>query len=317
MTLARFTRDGRHIIYTYPKRVLSQFVFNRLFSGDVIPTDVPKRRDQKIKMNWRNQVKRIPKTDSKNLNIINAGLVPRFIIICLFGALPSVLFSKPILVLSAPDIISNYLHRDGHQGLVDEIVKEALDRIGYDLKVTVFPAERSLIMANLGYVDGELARTLAIEQQYKNLIRIPSVIYHAEFVIFSSENVEPINDWHELSSKSVGLVIGMKMIEQNVPKNASISRVKNGYQLFNMLKAGKIKYAVFVKDMGEYILREKNISGVSSGKSILGSVPSYIYLHKKHMHLSKKLTESLSDMRKTGRVGELTKRHSRIFKRDL
>ena len=258
-------------------------------------------------MNWVNQVKRTPKIESKKNTTKNTGLTIFLTIICLFGTLPSVLFSKPLLVLSAADITSDYIHSDDYQGRADKIAKEALNRLGYELKVVVLPAERSLMMADLGHVDGELLRTRAIEQKYKNVIRIPVPIYHAEFTVFSSKQEEPINDWSGLSGKAVGLINGIKIVEQNVPEQALISRAKNIRQLFHLLEIGRIQYAVFVKDIGEYFLSKNNISGISSGESILGSVPSYIYLNKKHMQLSKELTRTLRDMEKTGRFEELKK----------
>ena len=260
-------------------------------------------------------MKRFFKIDSKkntNKKISFAWLMAS---ICLFSALPSVLWSQPLLVLSVPSITSDYVHSDDYQGLADKIVKEALNQVGYELKVMVLPAERSLMMADLGHVDGELLRTRAIEQKYKNFIRIPVAIYNAEFAVFSSKQAEPISDWSGLSDKSVGLIIGMKVIEQNVPEQASISRVRNVRQLFHLLEVGKIQYAVFVKDIGEYFLSKNNISGISPGKSILGSMRSYIYLNKKHIQLSKELTQTLRDMEKTRRLAELKKLHDSRWKK--
>ena len=235
--------------------------------------------------------------------------IKRVMIVSFMMAISSGLCAQSILTLSTADITSNYFHTDDYQGLVDKILKEALARIGYDFKVVTLPAERSLMMADSGVVDGELVRARAIEQRFPDLIRVPEAVVAIDFVVFSYKPIDLNNGWLAFKGKSVGLVMGMKIVEQSVPEEALVTRVKNSKQLFSLLKSRKVDYVVFSRDMGADFLRHNSIPGVSSSSTALSSVPGFTYFNKENAPLVPKLARTLREMKQDGSYQEIVATH--------
>lgn len=218
---------------------------------------------------------------------------------------------EPVLTLVTGDMVAGFYHSSEQTGLVDELLELALKRMGYRLRVLTVPTERSLKIAAEGYADGELLRTAAIERYFPFLLQVPEALIEGEFVVFSHEPIDLSQGWQALSGKSVGIVIGMKIIENNVPANASITKVKDEKLLFALLKRKRIDYAVFIRDMGQYYLHKNNIKGLLVTKMHLDKVPAYTYLHPKHAALVPRLANALKEMKQDGSFQMLVEKHLR------
>jgi len=216
---------------------------------------------------------------------------------------------KPVLTLVTGDMLAGLYHSPEQTGLVDELLEQALQRMGYGLRILTVPGERSLKMAEAGLADGELLRTPTIEKYFPTLLQVPETLVEGEFVIFSHEAIDLKEGWQSLSGKSVGIVIGMKIIENNVPASALITNVKNEEQLFTLLLRKRIDHAVFVRDIGQYYLYKNNIKGLVASAMPLDSVPAYVYLHPKHAALVPRLASALQAMKQDGSYQKLVDQH--------
>lgn len=225
-------------------------------------------------------------------------------------------FAEPVLTLVSGDMVSGFYHSPQKTGLIDELLEEALGRMGYELRVMTVPAERSLKMAATGIVDGDLLRTPAIEKHFPTLLRVPETLMEGEFVVFSREPFDVKEGWNALAEKSVGIVIGMKIIEINVPESVVVTRLKNEKQLFSMLKKGRIDHAVFIRNIGQYYLNKNNIKGLVASDQSLDSVPAYVYLHPKHAALVPRLARELQDMKQEGSFQVLVDKHLQAISED-
>jgi len=241
---------------------------------------------------------------------LSCGL--RVHLVCLLLLISSLSFAaseEPVLTLVTGDMAAGLYHSPEQTGLVDELLELALKRMGYRLRVLTVPTERSLKMAAAGLVDGELLRTTAIDAYFPSLLQVPEVLIEGEFVVFSHKPIDLREGWQALSGKSVGIVIGMKLIENNVPASALITKVKDEKLLFNMLKRKRIDYAVFIRDMGQFYLHKNNITGVFANKMYLDKVPGYVYLHPKHAALVPRLANTLKEMKQDGSFQTVVKQH--------
>ena len=217
--------------------------------------------------------------------------------------------NEPVLTLVTGDMGTGLYHSPEQTGLVDELLELALERMGYRLRVLAVPTERSLKMAAAGYADGELLRTVAIEAYFPSLLQVPEVLVEGEFVVYSHEPIDLSEGWQGLSGKSVGIIIGMKIIENNMPARANITKVKDEKLLFTLLKRKRIDYAVFLKDIGQYYLHKNNIKGLLVNTMHLDKVPAYTYLHPKHAALVPRLANTLKAMKEDGSFEMLVKKH--------
>lgn len=216
---------------------------------------------------------------------------------------------EPVLTLVTGDMVAGFYHSPEQTGLVDELLELALKRMGYRLRVLTVPTERSLKMTAAGLADGELLRTPAIEKYFPTLLQVPEALIEGEFVVFSHEPIDLNEGWQALSGKSVGIIIGMKIIENKVPASAMLTKVKDEELLFNLLKRKRIDYAVFLKDIGLFHLHKNNIKGVFINKMYLDKVPAYVYLHPKHAALVPRLANTLKGMKQDGSFQMLVQQH--------
>jgi polar amino acid transport system substrate-binding protein len=209
------------------------------------------------------------------------------------------------LVLAEQTIILNItggppLNTVNLDGFMDQVTKEALRRLGYKLETVMLPAERALLNSNNGVIDGEMSRISGLNKRYTNLIQVNEKIIDWEFVAFSKKNINLNNRWQSLKPYSVSIINGWKILEKNIPSNVDLTKVKNPDQLFGMLLLKRADLIIYGKWAGSYYLKSNNMHDVKIINPPLTIKPLYIYLHKKHTKLAKKLAKSLKNMKQDG-----------------
>ena len=192
-----------------------------------------------------------------------------------------------------------------YKGINDLVLKEAFRRIGYDLKIIRLPSERALINANEGIEDGNFARIEGLSLIYPNLIQVPEEIARFEFVIFSKKSDLVIKGWNSLNPFHVGIVTGWKILETNITGTKSLTKVKDGAALFNLLKADRVEIIVYDKRQGLALLRDLGMKDIRIIEPPLAVKGMYPYLHKRHKELVPKLAASIREMKKTAHTKRL------------
>jgi len=227
-----------------------------------------------------------------------------FVLVC---TLQSVIYAQQTLVLSA--VGQPPLNTESHDGFMDEVTREAINRIGYQLEITMLPAERSLRSSNEGLIDGEMSRVEGMEKLYPNLVRVPEKIMDWEFCVFSKKPITIKDGWSSLSDKNVAFITGWKILEKNVPRAAVITKTRNAVQLFTLLKVNRADYVIYERWGGHRILKTLQINDVKSRRPFLASKEMYIYLHKKNQALVPRLSQAIASMKKDGSYERLVKKH--------
>ncbi len=196
-----------------------------------------------------------------------------------------------------------------HDGFMDEVTREALRRIGYELVINRLPAERGLRSSNKGIIDGEMSRVKGINKIYPNLIRVEEKIMNWDFVIFSKEDINLDAGWASLENKNISFINGWKILEKNVPKSARVTKTKNSSQLFKLLKKNRTDYIIYEQWGGYDVIDSMNLRNIKMRKPALASKEMYIYLHKKHAALVPKLSKALFNMKKDGSYWKLANKY--------
>lgn len=206
--------------------------------------------------------------------------------------------ANKVLIISAPKGAKI-------QGISEEVLKEAYNKIGYDIKVEYIPNTRSLIMANSGNYDAEMSRVEGIDNKFKNMLRIPVPINYLEAYAFSKKNIN-INDWKDLNKYSLGCVRGVKFIEQKL-RNEKIdcSYVTFYSQIIKMLRFDRIEIAVIPRINGMNQIKEEKAKDIHLIEPALEKANLYHYLNKKHSEIAPKLKDVLLEMEKSGRIKEI------------
>ena len=228
------------------------------------------------------------------------------------------LFLFHSIVNAQPDLVLNVvgqppLSTPVQDGFMDDVGREALKRIGYQLVINRLPAERALRSANSGLIDGEMNRVQGIDRIYSNLIRVPEKIMDWEFFVFSKKQINLEKGWQSLEDKNVAFIRGWKILENNVPKSAAITKTKNSQQLFTLLEKDRADFIIYEHWGGEYTINKLQLDNVILQEPALVKKEVFMYLHKKHAALVPKLTQALSEMKKDGSYQELVNKHLTVL----
>lgn len=198
-----------------------------------------------------------------------------------------------------------------HSGYLDQILTEAFKRMNLEINIFQKPAERSLDDANRGITDGDFLRVTKIGQIYPNLLMVPEYLYDMEFVAFTKrDDVKISNGWKSLEPYKTGIVIGWKILEENVKYTKGPRRdVPRQEYLFKILDSGRIDVAVYSKHFGFEVVDRLGLKGIKNAEPPLAKKKMYLFLHKKHKDIIPKLDNILKSMKEEGvftKIGEKT-----------
>ncbi len=186
-----------------------------------------------------------------------------------------------------------------------KILTEAYNRLGIRVSVSLLPGIRSLVAANDGTTDGDVARIPGTEKKFENLLPVPTPIINFKGVAFTKSVEKPINTWEDLEAFQIGVIRGVRYSEINTRHfNRLLSNDMT--HLFLLLEKGRIQVAVAVLEAG---LAEIQNSFPNSGMRVAGdplfSSPLYHFVNKKNAFLIPKLDAVIKDMKNSGRLKEI------------
>jgi polar amino acid transport system substrate-binding protein len=184
-------------------------------------------------------------------------------------------------------------------GMLDRIVIEAFDRIGFDVEIVFNPTGRSLSDVNEGFADGELNRIEGMEAGFPNLVRVqePNMIMH--FVAFAKKDLE-IEGWESLRDLHIGIVKGWKILEENTKGFPHVTLVPSETELFRMLDMGRIDVALYSKLTGYEQIQQRRLTGIWHLEPPLASRNMYLYLNREHEDIVPSVAKALRSMKEDG-----------------
>lgn len=243
----------------------------------------------------------------KNIQALQLNCISKLVLIAYLFLPHSFANAQPILVFNVTG--QPPLNTSAHDGFMDDVSREALKRINYQLVINRLPAERALRSADSGLIDGEMSRIQGLDRIYSNLVRVPEKIMDWEFFVFSKKQINLQNGWHSLNNKNVAFITGWKILENNVPKTAAITKTKNSQQLFTLLQKDRADFIIYEHWGGKYLSKQLQLDNVDLRAPALAKKEMFMYLHKKHAALVPKLTQVLSEMKKDGSYQGLVNKH--------
>ncbi len=246
-------------------------------------------------------------SEGYHLRRYSCRIIYRFILIVLLFSFQSITNAQPTLVLNTTG--QPPLNTETHDGFMDQVAREAIKRIGYQLIINRLPAERGLRNANSGLIDGEMSRVKGINHLYPNLIRVPEKIMDWELVVFSKEDIKLQSGWNSLVDKNIAFITGWKILEKNAPQSANITKTRNARQLFTLLEKNRVDLIVYEGWGGNYLLNQLQIDSIYVQLPALKIKAMYMYLHKKHAVLVPQLAHALLDMKRDGSYEQLEKKY--------
>jgi len=196
-------------------------------------------------------------------------------------------YSSPIV---APD----------KSGYLDRLYQELFRRLGIPVEIQALPAERALQNANDGIDDGDVCRVAGLTDLYTNLVRTSEPVMAYQHVVFSRTRRFRVTGPASLEPYDVGIVTGLKIVEQNTTRHRSRIMLDDAEQLFRMLDQGRVEVAVLERTAGTYAVKKLGLAGIRILSPPLLAGDWYLYLHKRHAALIPLIDRELRAMKQDG-----------------
>lgn len=188
--------------------------------------------------------------------------------------------------------------------VIKAVVREAYNRIGYDINVLHLPGERALKLSNIGAVEAELYRIAAINKIYPNLSRIPVPIFNFEVRAFSKKtNFEP-DGWNSLEPYRLAALTGVKITEKNT-EGMNRELVNDLHHMFTLLDSERVDLAITTRVAGNITMREMKLDNIKMLDPPVFTFPVFHFVHKSQQQLIPMLTESLTQMQNEGLIKKI------------
>jgi len=184
------------------------------------------------------------------------------------------------------------------------MLQEVYDPLNIDIEVKYYPPARSIVMANKGEVDGELARMVNMEKEFTNLIPVPVAFYSLNYHAYSTRVFFKPKGWQSLKPFHIGFTTGNKIMHQKLA-TYKVTNTAKLQQLWNLLQFGRLDVVVATHLEGLAKLSRGDNPHVTMLEPAIASVPFYHYLFKKHQALVPELVKSINKMKKQGRFRQL------------
>lgn len=196
-----------------------------------------------------------------------------------------------------------------YQSMAVRILKTAYSRIGKSVEFKKSPVARSIVNADSGITDGELARIEGLEKKYPNLIRVAIPIAYDEIFVYSKNFNFKVEGWHSLLPYKIGFLSGFQRAEQRTAgmNTESVSTEKQGLEKINIGRSD-----VFLGLQGTLCLIKKlNLNEIKAIDQPLEKITMYHYLHKSHSAMAARLEVVLTQMQESGEM-ELIQQQAKL-----
>ena len=193
----------------------------------------------------------------------------------------------------------------GMRELFDHVLTEAYGRLGYEVELQGYPAERALFMANEGLVDGEAGRVNVVEKEFPNLIRVPTPLYVNRIAVLTKvRGLDPAKGWGQLAGYKVCIRNGYKLLESQIG-GENCHRVSSYEKMLDLLKNNRVDVG-----LAEYIDILPTLSKAGLGEvrmlcEPMAVNPMYHYLNKRHADLVPQIDAALRRMTDEGRLKDI------------
>ncbi len=223
-------------------------------------------------------------------------------IVAFFGAAET----QPTIVIASA--FEPPLSNPQQTGMIDILVKEVFRKIGRQAEIVSLPAERSLISANSGLVDGDLLRIGGLNRLYSDLVQVPEPSMDFEFVCFTRRVTGNIVGWKGLEPYNVAIVTGWKILEENVHAEV-VTKVDGLESLMALLDSDRVDIVIYERIEGCAMIERLGVEGIHVIEPPIAVREMYLYLNRKHEELLPEIAATMKEMKRDGSYEMLEKSH--------
>ena len=189
----------------------------------------------------------------------------------------------------------------------EQVLAEAYARLNIKVEFVRYPGARSVVEANKGNADGEVARLSAVLKNYKNLRHVPVPLFSSELSAFVRDGyASDFKDWSSLNGEVLATVRGFKLVENKL-KDQNLTRVDTTENAVIMLQSKRVNVAILNRLLGILALTKTAAENIKVIDPPLERLPVFHLLHQKHEALIPKITAELKVMEADGSIDTMWK----------
>lgn len=184
----------------------------------------------------------------------------------------------------------------------EHVLTEAYARLNITVTFEPYPGARSVVQADKGLADGEVARLDAVLKRYANLRKVPVPLFYSELSAFVSGGGDlELASWQSLDGTHVATLRGFQLAIDRL-SGADLELVKTSVDAVRMLQRHRVDVAVLNHFLGRVAVAQINAQDIQVVEPPLARLPVFHLLHKKHEALIPKLTAVLGEMGRNGTI---------------
>lgn len=173
-----------------------------------------------------------------------------------------------------------------------QTIQAAARRAGVSVTMRALPAERGLVMASKGEIDGAIGRTMLAARDYPDLVAVPEPVFLYAPTGYSYKQFDLSGGWDALRGHTVCVRRGYTLTEvrtRGVPRQ----RFDNDESLLRMLRRGGCDIAIMDRRNKVALAARAADPDLLQLQPALEEAPLYLFLHKRHAALAPRLAEAL------------------------
>lgn len=182
--------------------------------------------------------------------------------------------------------------------VMDKVVVEAFDRLGFSASIYYMNPAYGFDEANSGRFDGYIQWSPGLEKQYRNLVMVDEGLFQYNVLVCTLDENINIGKAEDLRRYKVGFESSQPFLESFIPTGARKVELFENANMWEMLAWGDIDVGLILMnplDMPD-LPPNINVAGVLNKQPLY----SYTYLNKKHADLAPGLMRVLKEMKEDG-----------------
>jgi polar amino acid transport system substrate-binding protein len=178
-----------------------------------------------------------------------------------------------------------------------QTIEAAAKRAGVRVQMRPMPAERGMVLANEGKLDGAIGRTMLAASGYAQLVAVPEPVYIYAPTAYSYKKIDVSRGWKSLRGHTLCMRRGYNFTEERTA-GLPRQRLDNDASLLRMLKAGGCDIAVMGRSNKEVLAMQGHDPDLLQLLPPLEEVPLYLFLNKRHAGLVSRFAEALKQVKR-------------------
>ncbi|BDU50607.1 substrate-binding periplasmic protein [Haliovirga abyssi] len=217
-------------------------------------------------------------------------------------------FSEKTIVLATDEWEPYYGNSLKNQGILSEIVREALKEEGYNCEIKFMPWKRVLALVKEGIYDAVLGGYYSVKREEDYLFT--DKILDVTVSFFSYKNIK-YNTLKDLKGYKIGVVSGYFYTEEFEKSNLKKIKVSMAKNLIKIYKAGIVDVIAVENRVFKYYMRGLKNNRYKNKIGELSTNSLHLLFTKKNKDSEKMVKDfnaGLKKIRKNGKFDEILKR---------